>query len=144
MMKLLMSLMPKKSMIELFTYSIESKKMIDEITAKVEQSCQKNGFALVHQYAYHEVVSLRGFPIDREVYIYEICQAKLASMMLTANPYFSPFMPCRITVYQNDDCCTIATQNMEIILGLIKNQKELYQEATTLFDSLKTMMHELK
>jgi uncharacterized protein (DUF302 family) len=143
-MKLFISFMPKKSMIELFTYSIQSKKTIEEITSKVEESCQKNGFTLVHQYAYHEVVATKGFPIDRKVYIYEICQAKLASMMLTTNPYFSPFMPCRIAVYQNDECCTIATQNMEMMLGLIKNQKELYQEATTLFHSLKKMMHELK
>jgi len=144
MINFLMSLVPKKTMIELFTYAIQSKRTIDEITSQVAHSCEKNGFALVHQYAYHEVVASKGFPIQREVYIYEICQAKLASMMLTTNPYFAPFMPCRIAVYQNNGYCTITTQNMKMMLELIKNQKELHFEATKLFDSLKNMINELK
>ncbi|MDP3266283.1 MAG: DUF302 domain-containing protein [Sulfuricurvum sp.] len=55
---------------------------------------------LLHHYNYHEVVASKGFPIDRKVYIYEVCQAKLASIMLTSNPHFAQFIPCHIVVYE--------------------------------------------
>jgi len=144
MIKFAMSFIPKNKMIDLFTYSIESKKSIETVIDKVENACEKYNFSLVHQYAYHDIVSSKGFPIERKVYIYEICQAKVASMMLRANPYFSPFMPCRIAVYEDNNHCTISTQNMELMLDLVKKQTDLHKEAVSLFLDLKNMINELK
>ena len=139
-----MSFIPKNTIIDLFTYSVESKKNIETIINKVEDTCKKYNFSLVHQHAYHDIVSSKGFPIERKVYIYEICQAKVASMMLSKNPYFSPFMPCRIAIYEDNNYCTISTQNMELMLDLVKNQPDLYKEAFSLFLNLKDMINELK
>lgn len=141
MIKSFMSLIPKETMIGLFTYSQKSKEPIEKIVNRFEEDCIKSGFALVHQYAYHEVVASKGFPIERKVYIFEICQAKLASMMLTTNPYFSPFMPCRIAVYEESGESVITTQNMEMMLDLIKNQTELHSEAKQLYTNLKSLMN---
>lgn len=136
--------MPKKQMLEMFTIEFKSKRGIQSVIDDVEPACAEYGFALLHHYNYHEVVAGKGFPIDRKVYIYEVCQAKLASMMLTTNPHFAPFMPCRIAVYEEGDTTIISTQNMQMMIDLNQSQKELHTEAIKLFTALQNMMKKLK
>lgn len=140
----MMALMPKKQMLNMFTIEFKSKRDIQSIIEDVEQACAEFKFALLHHYNYHEIVASKGFPIDRKVYIYEVCQAKVASMMLTSNPHFAPFMPCRIAVYEDGEATIISTQNMQMMIDLIQSQKQLYREAIGLFAALQNMMKKLK
>jgi len=135
--------MPTKKMIEMFTLKIESNKSIEEISEKVAIECENHKFALLQTYIYHEIVENKGFPIKRKVYIYEICQAKTASLMLTSNPEFSIFMPCKLAIYENEGKTIISTMNMGIMLNAVKSNKILYKEATTVFDAMNSLMNSL-
>lgn len=142
--KLMMALMPKKQMLKMFTIEFKSKRDIQAIIDDVESACAEYSFALLHHYNYHEVVANKGFSINRKVYIYEVCQAKVASMVLTSNPHFAPFMPCRIAVYEEGDTTIISTQNMQMMIDSIQSQEQLHVEATGLFIALQDMMKKLK
>ncbi|WP_291105061.1 MULTISPECIES: DUF302 domain-containing protein [unclassified Flavobacterium] len=89
------------------------------------------------------MVESKGFPIERKVYIYEICQAKVAAAMLTDYPHFSIFMPCRIAIYEDNGKVVISTMNMEIMLKAVSSNKEFYKEATSLFGALKLLMKQI-
>ncbi len=132
--------MTPEKMIEMFTYAISSKLSIEKVVEKVPAACEQNKFALLHTYVYHDIVAGKGFPIDRKVYIYEICQAKTAAEMLTGFPHFSIFMPCKLSVYENNGETVIATMNMEMALNAIRSNPELYQDAIALFNTLKILM----
>lgn len=140
----MMALMSKKQMLKMFTIEFKSQRSIQAIIDDVEAACAEYGFALLHHYNYQEILANKGFAIDRKVYIYEICQAKAASMMLTSNPHFAPFMPCRIAVYEEGDATIISTQNMQVMIDTIQSQEQLYIEATGLFIALQDMMNKLK
>ncbi len=133
---------PNKT-IEMFTYKLETDQSIEKIAAKVQQECDKNKFALLQTYNYHEIVEGKGFPIQRKVFIYEICQAKTASLMLSSHPYFSIFMPCKLAIYEDNGKTVISTMNMEMVLKSVQSNKELYKNAVTLFNILKSMMNSL-
>jgi uncharacterized protein (DUF302 family) len=141
--KMMQAIMPPEKMIEMFTYKIRSTQSIENISEKVPSMCEKYKFALLQTYVYHEIVESKGFPIQRKVFIYEICQVKTAATMLTDFPHFSIFMPCKLAIYENDDNTDISTMNMEIMLKAIGSNKELYEEATTLFNTLKLLMNSL-
>lgn len=128
----------------MFTIEFRTQRSIQSIIDDVESACAEYGFALLNHYNYHEVVAGKGFPIDRKVYIYEVCQAKVASMMLTSNPHFAPFMPCRIAVYEEGDTTIISTQNMQMMIDSIQSQMQLHVEAIGLFIALQEMMKKLK
>lgn len=136
-------LMTPEKMIEMFTYKIISNLSIEQITEKVPTACEQNKFALLHTYIYHEIVESKGFPIKRKVYIYEICQAKTAAVMLTDYPHFSIFMPCKLAIYEENGSTVISTMNMEIMLQAINTNQDLYKEATSLFSTLKIVMEQL-
>lgn len=140
---LLQSIMPAGKMIKMFTLKIESDLPIVAIASKVEAACATHNFALLQSYNYHQIVESKGFPIKRKTFIYDICQAKAASMMLTSNPEFSVFMPCTLSMYEENGKTIIATMNMEIMLKAVKDNKPLFTEASNLFNSFKTMMSSL-
>ncbi len=137
------AMMAPAEMIEMFTLKVSSDQPIEKIAALVPAACEKSKFALLQTYNYHEIVESKGFPIKRKVFIYEVCQAKVAAMMLTSNPEFSVFMPCKIALYKRDGQTIIATMNMELLLGAVRENEVLYNEATALFGSLKSLMQSL-
>jgi len=144
-MKTLMKLfMSKEKLFEMMTYKVHSSKDISKVVEKVEATCERYKFALLHDYVYHEVVESKGFPIEREVYIYEVCQAKVAALVLTDEPSFAPFMPCRVAVYEEAGQVTISTQNMEMMLNALKDNEELYKQTNELFGTLKSLMNDIK
>lgn len=132
--------MPPGKMIDMFTYKIISNQSIGKVSEKIPSACEKYKFALLHTYVYHEIVASKGFPIKRKVFIYEICQAKTAAAMLTDYPHFSIFMPCKLALYEDDGSTVISTMNMEIMLKAVNSNQELYNEATFLFNTLKSLM----
>ena len=121
--EIMQSIMPAGKMIKMFTLKMESDLPIVQIAGKVEAACAAHNFALLQSYNYHQIVESKGFPIKRKTYIYDICQAKTASMMLTSNPEFSVFMPCTLSMYEENGKTIIATMNMEIMLKVVKNDK---------------------
>jgi uncharacterized protein (DUF302 family) len=132
-----------KKMIDMFTIEIISNQSIETVASNVQGMCDKYGFSLLQTYNYHEIVESKGFPIKRKVFIYEICQAKTASLMLTSNPNFAIFMPCKLALYEQDFKTIISTMDMEILLSAVKSDETLYQEATLLFNKLKSLMNSL-
>lgn len=145
MIKLLMKIFAsKESMFNMMTYRVSTSSKIEDIVANVEKSCENNKFALLHNYVYHEVVKSKGFPIDRKVFIYEICVAKVAALVLTEEPSFAPFMPCRIAIYEENDSVVISTQNMDMVLDTLGKNSELFQSTSELFNNLKSLLNEIK
>lgn len=132
-----------EQMIEMFTYKISSNLPIEQIAEKVPNACDQNKFALLQTYVYHEIVEKKGFPIDRKVFIYEVCQAKTAAGMLTGFPHFSIFMPCKLAIYEENGTVAISTMNMEMMLNAIGSNQELFTEASSLFNTLKKVMVEI-
>ncbi|MCF8396515.1 MAG: DUF302 domain-containing protein [Melioribacteraceae bacterium] len=133
--------MPPKKMIDMFTLKVEANQEIEKISQQVPAKCEEYGFTLLTTYNYHEIVENKGFPIKQKVWIYEICVAKTAALMLTSNPNFSIFMPCKLSVYEENGKTIISTMNMGIMLEAVKTDKELYDNATSLFTSIKNMMN---
>lgn len=142
-MKLMQAFMPAKKMIDMFTFKVISNQSIVKIAEHVQAECENHKFSLLQTYTYHEILEGKGFPIKRKVYVYDICQAKTASLMLADNPHFSVFMPCTLALYEDAGKTVISTMNMGIMLKAVQSDKLLYKEATALFSSFQSMMNAL-
>jgi len=132
-----------EEMIRMVMHQTESSLTAEQVAGRVEAACNKYSLALLQTYIYHEIVESKGFPIQRKVFVYNICQAKTASMMLTTNPEFSTFMPCTLAVYEAGDKTVLSTMNMGMMLEAVKSNEELYNQASNLFKTFTQMMDEL-
>ena len=66
-----------------------SNKSVKEIDLVFEKETMNVGMGLLKTYNYAEMVAAKGFPIEGDVMVYEICQAKIASKVLTTNRDFA-------------------------------------------------------
>ncbi|MBI2275292.1 MAG: DUF302 domain-containing protein [Bacteroidetes bacterium] len=123
-----------------FTYQISSTKPVNEVVARIGAACELHKFSVLHSYDFREILAGKGFPIERKVHVFEICRAPMAAKMLTANPSFAVFMPCRIAVYEENGKTILSTMNMELVMESIKHNKELYTEAAVIYQSIQEMM----
>jgi hypothetical protein len=64
-------------------------------------------------------------------------------MMLTLKPEFSVFMPCTLSLYEENGKTIISTMNMKIMLKAVKKDKTLFTGASSLYNSFKKMMNSL-
>lgn len=142
--KLLKLFMNKEKLFNMSTYRVHSDKDILSIVESIKPTCQAYNFSILHEYIYHDLLESKGFPIKRKVYIYEICQAKVAALVLSDKAHFAPFMPCRLAIYEENNGVSISTQNMQMMLDMLKNNTALYKETTALFGRLKSLIHEIK
>lgn len=123
-----------------FTYQISGIKPVNEAAARVGTACELYKFSVLHSYDFFEILQTKGFPIERKVYVYEICRAPMASRMLAAYPGFSPFMPCRIALYEQDGKTIVSTMNMDILLKAVENNTVLFEESSGMYQSIKEIM----
>ncbi len=131
-------------MIGMFTHVIASDRPIEAIAQDVPGACAANKFSLLTTYAYHDILAEKGFPIERKAFVYEICQARTASLMLTGHPEFALFMPCKIALYEDGGKTILSTMNMDMVLPVAQDNPALFEEATRLFGTLRAMMESLR
>ncbi|MDP3129320.1 MAG: DUF302 domain-containing protein [Sediminibacterium sp.] len=123
-----------------FTYQLTATKTVEEIAGSMAEVAQQFKFSVLHSYDFREILAGKGFPIERNVNVFEICRAPMASKMLAVNPSFAVFMPCRIAVYEENGKTIVSTMNMELAMESIKHNKELYTEAAAIYQSIQEMM----
>jgi uncharacterized protein (DUF302 family) len=127
----------------ILSHQFSSSTDIEVISAEVPSFCEEYKFALLQTYVYHEIVESKGFPIQRKVFIFEICQARVASLILTSYPQFSVFMPCKIVLYEELDQTVITTMDLTPMLQVIGQDEPIFQEANTLYEQLKSLLLKL-
>lgn len=86
--------------LEHFSFQINGTKPVNEAVAQVGVSSEQSKFSVLHSNDFFEILQTKGFPIERKVFVFEICRAPMASKMLAAYHGFAPVMPCRIALYE--------------------------------------------
>lgn len=122
------------------TYQLTSTKSVEEIVTSLTATAQQFKFSVLHSYDFQEILAGKGFPIKRKVNVFEICRAPMAATMLTDNPSFAVFMPCRIAVYEENGKTILSTMNMELAMESISHHQELFSEAAAIYQSIQEMM----
>jgi uncharacterized protein (DUF302 family) len=125
------------------TFQITTRQPIEDLAQKVPAACATGNFSVMHSYNFQEILEGKGFPIARKAMVFEICQARIASKMLTLFPEFSVFMPCRISLYEENGQTVISTMDMVPLLALLEGNPEFLEEASAMFENLKALMQRL-
>jgi len=118
-----------------------SNKTVKEIDAQFETESANVGMSLLKTYNYGEMVASKGFPIEGDVIVYEICQAKIASKVLTTNRSFAPFMPCRVSVYDDNGTTILSSPSMQ--LQIENFDESVRADAQELFGALGKLLKTL-
>lgn len=110
-----------------------------EVLAAVEQAAKAEGFRVSH--VHDLAASLAKEGIQREPYAtVEICNAKLASQVLQAEPRLGSLMPCRIAVYQQGDKTVVSMVLPSGLMTMFPVKPEVHEAAAKVDQAMKTIV----
>ncbi|QCR32542.1 DUF302 domain-containing protein [Lysinibacillus sp. SGAir0095] len=108
-----------------FHYTVQTNKTIDEAIASIEQHLKENKFGILWQLDLTETLQKKGVDSYRKPYrILEVCNPVEAARVIEHNPLVGYFLPCKITVYEDEGKTKIGLAKPTAMIGLL-NDAEL-------------------
>lgn len=111
-------------------YTFETNKSVNETVSAIEAVLPNYGFGLQFIHNPQEKLAAKGFTIDNEVKILDICNPKIAHDFFTQDMSLACAMPCKIAVYsENNQTYIVLNSLVQIIDDLNPDLIEIAQEA---------------
>lgn len=86
----------------MFHYTKEVSGTVDEAAKRIEEELQKEKFGVLWSFDVKEKLNEKGLDFDQSFKILEVCNPGEAKKVLTENPLAGYFLPCKITVYEEN------------------------------------------
>ena len=122
-------------------YTTHTKIDIDTIKTEMEVKAKEVGFGLLKTYEFKKILEGKGFPIEKEISVFELCNPPGAQQALSNLPEISVYLPCRLSVYEENGGTTLATIGVEDIVSAVEVDEEFKAFMSILFANLKQLMH---
>ncbi len=99
---------------ETFEITIESTRAFDDAVWAVQEATVAKGFRVLYVHDVTATLAEKGF--SREpMKIVEVCNAKYANEVLTADDKVALMLPCRIVVWTADEATWVSTMRPSVI-----------------------------
>lgn len=96
----------------MFDITLDSSKGLEETIDAITKKLKDEQFGVQWIFNINEKLAAKGFELDSQYRILEVCNPKEAYRVLSQNPLASYFLPCKIVVYKN--------KNGQVKLGMVK------------------------
>jgi uncharacterized protein (DUF302 family) len=100
-----------------------SDKNLDEIIMSAPSLAQERKWGVLGEHDIKARLAEKGHPIDREVRVLEVCSPSFAKKAIEANVAISVFMPCRITIWEENGKRVISTVKPTVLLQMAQNEE---------------------
>jgi uncharacterized protein (DUF302 family) len=121
-------------------YTNESQSSIATIKEEMAGKAKEVGFGLLKEYSFRELLKEKGFPIEKDITVFELCNPAAAQGALSTHPELSVYLPCRISVYEKDGKIILSTIDIEEMLGNFELDNSLKEQMGSIFNNLKKIM----
>lgn len=86
----------------MFDYTVEMKGSVEENALKLEQSLSTEGFGVLWTFNVADKLREKGYPLQKEYKILEVCHPQEAKEVLEQNELAVYFLPCKMVVYEGN------------------------------------------
>lgn len=90
-------------------YSKHSSRSSDEIEKRLREAAARHKFGILHVHDLKQTLQSKGIELGSECKVYDVCNPQAASKALHAEMKVSTVLPCRISIFSENQGCTIAT-----------------------------------
>lgn len=90
-------------------YSKHSSRSSAEIEKRLREAAARHRFGILHVHDLRQTLQSKGVELGSECRVYDVCNPQAASKALRAEMKVSTVLPCRISVFSENQGCTIAT-----------------------------------
>ena len=122
-------------------YTVRTNTVLDTVKNELESKAKEVGFGVLHRYDFKQILQGKGFPIEREITLFEVCNPPAAQQALSTVPAISVYLPCRISIYEDNGQTVLGTIAAEEMLASVELDDTLKTHMLEIFETLKGIMH---
>ena len=122
-------------------YTVQTSTNINTVKQELESKAKEANFGLLNTYAFKQILETKGFPIEKDITVYELCNPSGAQQALSVIAAISVYLPCRLSVYEENGETTLATIGFEDMLNTVEADDNFKSHMTIIFENLKRVMH---
>lgn len=125
------------------TYLRESNLTVDQISEAIAVAAEAQGFGVLHQYDFQQILESKGYPIASSCRVFEICNPRQASEVLAADMSLNMALPCRVSVYEQDGRTVVGMIPPTALLALVSDNAAIASSAREVEAAMEAMIDAL-
>ena len=114
---------------------------LETVKAQLEEKAKKVGFGVLGSYEFKKILKSKGFEINRDITVYELCNPAGAEEALNTIPEISVYLPCRISVYSENGETVLATIGVEDMLNSTDVDETFKGFMEQIFNNIRAVMN---
>jgi uncharacterized protein (DUF302 family) len=122
-------------------YKTQTTYPLETVKTQLEEKAKTLGFGLLGSYEFKELLKKRGFELTRDVTVYELCNPAAAQNALNKLPEISVYLPCRLSVYRENNMTVLATIGIEDMLNSATVEEPLKEHLQEIFNNIHALMN---
>jgi len=121
-------------------YTVTTSTDLETVKSELEAKAKEVGFGVLNSYAFKRILEEKGYPIEKDITVFELCNPAGAQQALTYLSEISVYLPCRISVYQENGVTVLSTIGLEEIVKTFDVDERFASFMMMLFENLKQIM----
>jgi uncharacterized protein (DUF302 family) len=122
-------------------YKIQTQWPLDAVKAQLAEKAKQFGFGILGSYEFKKILTEKGFAIEKDITVYELCNPAGAQEALISMPDISVYLPCRLSLYEENGVTTLATIGIEDMLQAVDVDEEFKKHMGEIFNNIRALMN---
>jgi uncharacterized protein (DUF302 family) len=122
-------------------YKTHTQWPLDAVKLQLAEKANKVGFGILGSYEFKKILTEKGFAIEQDITVYELCNPVGAQEALNIVPDISVYLPCRLSIYEENGVTTLATIGIEDILQTVEVDEVFKKHMNEIFKNIRALMN---
>lgn len=125
-------------------YIVESAKTFEQAAIDLENAVKAHQFGVLHIHDLGHTLRSKGFEFSEQCRVFEVCSPAQASNVLAVDIKLNMALPCRISVFTENDITKIGMIRPEPMLATLSQDAHLRTISQQIETSLQQMINQAK
>lgn len=125
-------------------YIVETDKSFDQAATDLEAAVKNNGFGVLHIHDLGTTLRSKGVEFGEQCKVFEVCNPGQAAKVLSTDMRLNMALPCRISVFTEDEKTKIGLIRPEEMLSALSEDENLKKTAGEVEEKTIQMIEEAK
>ena len=122
-------------------YKTQTQWPLDAVKTQLTEKAKQLGFGVLGSYEFKKILTEKGFDIEQDITVYELCNPAGAQEALKNVPDISVYLPCRLSVYEEKGVTTLSTIGIEDMLQAVEVDEVFKKHMNEIFQNIRALMN---
>ena len=122
-------------------YIVKSSVALQTIRNEIVAKSKEMGLGVLNEYAFKDILKSKGHHLEKEVFVYELCNPVVATQVLSKYPEVSVYLPCRVSVYEEDGQVVLSTLGIDDMTKNFDLDDVIKSRMDEVFNSITKMLN---